>query len=880
MPAVDYNTPMPDTHNNIVHALAECFPTPERATALLEDAGIPTTSLPLFGGSATPSPELYWREVLRRLDLGSTPDGRARLLGAARAALPDNAAFRADGDARGPSEPATAVAASAVSTARLPTTDLSHFVSRTAELDLLDAAWTDPATGIVAIVAPGGVGKTALTQRWMDGLRGDAWRGAEKVFGWSFYSQGMDGNASADGFFAEALEFFGWRGEPIASPWKRGETVARLARQAKTLLVLDGLEPLQFAPAPGATTGKLKDSGLQALVRELMASGDGLCVLSTRVPVHELAGRAGVRAIDLRTLDPEAGAALLGHIGVDGTEKELREASKEMGGHSLALTLLGTYVRDAFGGDIRRRREVKLLSPEAEGTEHARKVMASYEAWFLAEAKSSDLAELRILRLLGLFDRPADPATLKALRAEPPIPGLTDGLTMRDASAWNFALARLRKARLLLDDAPGPGGGLDAHPLVRAYFGERLAEENREAWQEGHLRIYRHLCATADDQPNDAEGMQPLYQAVVHGCRAGRVREARDEVYRRRIQRGDEFYSSRKLGAFGSELTALSAFFAEGWEEPSAELPEATRAWLLNEAAFDLRALGRLAEAVEPMRAGLDMGIAAKDWKEAAIRAGNLSELHLTLGNVEEAVRVGRESVELAERSGDAFWRMGKRTTHADALHQAGRLEESAALFREAEGLQVEWQPQYPLLYSLWGYRYCDLLLSEAKLPGLQKERVAAVIERGEKMFEWRVPGDSILDIALDHLTLGRAHHLLNNPKAATHHLDHAVDGLRQAGQDHEIPRGLLARAAHLRDLSANPLPDLHEALDLAERGGMRLYAADAHLEWTRHALATGDLATAHEHLDAARTLIDATGYARRRAEFDALAERAKVRAP
>jgi hypothetical protein len=36
--------------------------------------------------------------------------------------------------------------------------------------------------------------------------------------------------------------------------------------------------------------------------------------------------------------------------------------------------------------------------------------------------------------------------------------------------------------------------------------------------------------------------------------------------------------------------------------------------------------------------------------------------------------------VELADRSGDAFMRMVNRTTLADALHQAGRWQESEAL--------------------------------------------------------------------------------------------------------------------------------------------------------------------------------------------------------
>ena len=41
--------------------------------------------------------------------------------------------------------------------------------------------------------------------------------------------------------------------------------------------------------------------------------------------------------------------------------------------------------------------------------------------------------------------------------------------------------------------------------------------------------------------------------------------------------------------------------------------------------------------------------------------------------------------------------------THADALHQAGRRAEAEARFREAEQMQAERQPDYPLLYSLVG---------------------------------------------------------------------------------------------------------------------------------------------------------------------------------
>ena len=45
--------------------------------------------------------------------------------------------------------------------------------------------------------------------------------------------------------------------------------------------------------------------------------------------------------------------------GVNGHEAELRSASDEFSGHCLALTLLGSYLTDAYNGDIRCREGVR-----------------------------------------------------------------------------------------------------------------------------------------------------------------------------------------------------------------------------------------------------------------------------------------------------------------------------------------------------------------------------------------------------------------------------------------------------------------------------------------------------------------------------------------
>ncbi|MGH2578123.1 MAG: hypothetical protein ACRDG9_10315 [Actinomycetota bacterium] len=60
------------------------------------------------------------------------------------------------------------------------------------------------------------MGKTALVKRWLDRLKSNGWRGAQRVYGWSFYSQGTsdDGQASDDAFLNDALRWFGVEHDP------------------------------------------------------------------------------------------------------------------------------------------------------------------------------------------------------------------------------------------------------------------------------------------------------------------------------------------------------------------------------------------------------------------------------------------------------------------------------------------------------------------------------------------------------------------------------------------------------------------------------------------------------------------------------------------
>jgi tetratricopeptide (TPR) repeat protein len=315
----------------------------------------------------------------------------------------------------------------------------------------------------------------------------------------------------------------------------------------------------------------------------------------------------------------------------------------------------------------------------------------------------------------------------------------------------------------------------------------------------------------------------------------------------------------------------LPGFFETPWERPVAGLADAARALVLNSAGFRLRALGRLQEAAQPMRAGLQARIALEDWKNAAVAANNLSELYLTIGDMPRAVEFAREAVELSDRSGDDFQRMARRTTLADALHQCGRIQKAAEAFREAEEMQKQQEPDCPFLYSLQGFQYCDLLLSQGQIQQV-KERAAQALEISGRN-NW------LLDIGLDNLSLGRASPMETEQPGASDNvqaaefLQRAVDGLRQAGTQEHLPRGLLARAALHRVTGdyARAQRDLDEAFRIANRGGMALHIADYQLESARLYLAQGVRDNAREHLATAREMIQRIGYHRRDSELEDL---------
>lgn len=768
---------------------------------------------------------------------------------------------------------------------RLPVTG-SELFGRQAQLELLDEAWDSATTNVVSFVAWGGVGKSTLVNKWLERLAKDNYRGAERVYAWSFYSQGTTERAtSADLFIHSALEWFGDEDPTAGSPWDKGERLAQLIRKNRTLLLLDGMEPLQSSNS--FERGKIKDPALATLVTELARENPGLCVITTREHISDLDTRYGtgsgsdwvlailnpsaarganaVQQINLELLSPEAGRALLRFGGVRGTDEELERAAESFGCHALALSLLAVYLQDIPGHHVSAAEQIPDLDiPEAEG-KHPRRMIAAFER------KLGNGAETEVLRMLGLFDRPADGASLAALRKAPKIPGLTDHIGEDAEAAWLRAVQKLRKLKLIAAESHHDPEELDAHPLVREHFGQQMKRDHPDAWRAANLLLYEHLTTTTKELPDTVEEMSPLFAAVAHGCQAGKYREVLHEVCYERIARKEQYFSARNLGAFGSNLAVLSNFFVEPWQ-PVAELSADERLAVMGIVSWCLQALGRTVEAAQVKQAVLDDAISKGNWKTAAYESGYLSELYLTLGDLARAQSLAQQCVEFADRSNDSLLQIRNRTILADAMVQAGRLQDAEDTFRNAEETQRSKEPELPFLYSMPGFRYCDLLLSKGCFQEVQ-ERAAQTLEGAKQ-------SGSLLSIALDNLSLGRAWLLQARQEdgeilRAANFLKHAVDGLRQAGRLDILPIGLLMRAElhRLTGGYTHAQTDLEEAHRIANRGQMGLHLADCHLERARLWLALGKGDTAREHWATVKAMIEGMGYHRRDGEVAELSE-------
>jgi hypothetical protein len=414
------------------------------------------------------------------------------------------------------------------------TSQPAHFFGRGAELALLDAALEPDGPSAVALVGPGGQGKTAIVQHWLECLvargRVDA-GGIDGVFLWSFY-RARDADLCLRELYGHAA---GATAAPDVSATYAVDRLVPKLRRERWVLILDGAEVVQYDSGPWF--GRFIHPELSRLLEELAAEPlPGAVVLTSRFPLPELQRRRHARIVSLAGLDAASARELLVSVGVRGEARELDAAAAACGHHAKAVELLGTFLVRFHGGAATRLSDLPEVPPAAGASEEEHRVarvLAAYAAALPREQQD-------VLALATAFrDPPTEPRLLEYLICTPVRTLLHNSwgrayTPFADRPAgWPAAqVEELVRLRLLERVGRTPGSGsdvlIDAHPLVRRAFEHNLGSAGRRQGAQAragflHGRPDRRRPTTLDEAREDVE----LFHAY---CDAGLWPEA-DAAY-------------------------------------------------------------------------------------------------------------------------------------------------------------------------------------------------------------------------------------------------------------------------------------------------------------------------------------------------------------
>ena len=612
----------------------------------------------------------------------------------------------------------------------------NRLIGRDLALTELTEALESDKISVVGVIAPGGVGKSALVRTWLYSLVRTGYQ-KSRIQVWRFTDLAHHKNASSNLFFQSILDLDGESGKEVDSQKRPGTESSFISEDQKakrlleklldgqSILVLDQMEVLQYHGAEELTThGRLYDEAIRRFLLGAAENPEGhsgrLVIVTSRERLTDLEDAPGYNPIYLDSFQEEPGAELLRSLGVVGTDRELQDATLEYGGNALALILLGRLIMSipAARNRIAFRTNIPFFDNTNVGKLGGWKQAKDILAYYVANLGGPE--EKTLLKMMGLFHRAMEAGPRNHLLHHA---NLTLGVRRLTDAEWQSCHNNLERFGLLIPAFSNPRDQWDCHPLIREHFRYTLKEESSELWHQAHQVLFEYFAGLpSEERPRTRQDLIPLYRAIPHGCLAERYADAL-RVYEDRVMQGPVIaYGTNELGAIAQDSAALSMFFKPEKTEllPGAleQLDIQKQAWLQARTAFCLTCLGRLEEATEHRKQELALcdrqrrnSQATSDkgrelLKNTAFATGMLSELHLLVGNLAEAERVSRKAIDFADQSNDWGQSMRCRCRLAAVLHMQGMLSEAETLFNEAVELQCSNQPQRPAMNSDHGFRF------------------------------------------------------------------------------------------------------------------------------------------------------------------------------
>ena len=359
------------------------------------------------------------------------------------------------------------------------TSEAVHFFGRQEELSLLDRALDGGSESVVALIGPGGQGKTAIVQHWLDRLPCPV----DGLFFWSFYR-----GKEPDLCLRELFAYGTGRSSANVSASYCVDLVLPILRQERWAVIFDGLEVVQYEK--GSWFGRIQHPELARCLEELAADlAPGVVVLTSRFECTDLSHRKHFKAVWPGGLDSASSRSLLESFGVRGSPADIEAAIAACRSHPKAVELLGVYLARYRRGEAVAWTGLPAItdsagaSPEEIGV---LRVLSALDAVLEQHAKD-------ILALATAFRDPPTEEYLTEYLLSDSVQKLVTETWQRSyqpftqqGAAWIAQeVQQLVEHRLLERVGAGAGGlsspRLDAHPLVRRAFDHSAGVAGRSA---------------------------------------------------------------------------------------------------------------------------------------------------------------------------------------------------------------------------------------------------------------------------------------------------------------------------------------------------------------------------------------------------------------
>ncbi len=376
----------------------------------------------------------------------------------------------------------------------------ANWASRNKVIDLLVENILNKDIRLTLVRGIGGSGKSTVVKKLMTELteRRLQLRG---LFWFSFYMED-----DVDHFFAEAGQCFipGFKPADYPSPFVKSMMLREALSQEQYLLVLDGIETLQNTDLKSPIYGALKDRPLRDLLLGLCVDQQNTKVIITsRDPLTELEGQRGYNDFILPLLEPDAAVDYMINAGVIGDRQEISLICERFGYHPLTLAVLADYlIQPPNNGKFTG---IGNLADIPADTPQASKLFSILEYYW----KKLNKSERYFMSRLALFRFGARDTALSLMAAD------EDGVACSASNVvFSKTLRRLNKSALLEVTKSDGTTIYSLHPLIKEYVKNCLSYDEQIKIHSELLKYAQRVPFTSE--PASLQDMQPFLDLYYH----------------------------------------------------------------------------------------------------------------------------------------------------------------------------------------------------------------------------------------------------------------------------------------------------------------------------------------------------------------------------